>query len=271
MPSWPELSKRERATLVAAIALVAVLPLLPPIEQDQSYHHFADTRSWLGIRNAADVLSNLAFLAAGVVGLARLPSSRLALPEATRRALWVFFTGLILTGLGSGWYHLGPGDRSLLWDRMGMTVSFAGVLAAIISQRVSERLATPMLYVLLAAGLGSVLYWAESGSLSAYALIQFGGMLALLGLLLLAREPRDVLPWGQVLIWYGLAKIFESGDRLIWSWSNGLFAGHAIKHLAAAGAGFALAHALTAPKTSLFRAARHANGSTNIPPSRTAE
>ena len=156
----------------------------------------------------------------------------------------MFFVGLVLTGFGSGWYHLHPTDRTLFWDRLTMTVSFAGVLAAMISQRVSERVAAPMLYLLIAAGMGSVLYWAESGSLSPYALLQFGGLLALLGLLVLTREPKDELPWGQVLIWYGLAKVLESADALIWTWTSGVVAGHALKHLAAAGAGFAVARAL---------------------------
>ena len=246
MPVSPDLSKRELATLAAAIALLAALPLLPSIQQDQSYHQFADSRTWLGIPNGADVLSNLAFIAAGALGLARLPPAARRLAETTRRALCVFFVGLVLTGLGSSWYHLHPTDETLFWDRLGMTVSFAGVLAAIISQRVSERFATPMLYALLAAGIGSVLYWAESGSLSPYVLIQFGGLLALLGLLALTREPRYPLPWGQVLLWYGVAKVFESADRVIWAWTGGLVGGHALKHLAAAGAGFALASALKA-------------------------
>jgi hypothetical protein len=52
-------------------ASLAALPLLPPIPQDQDYHHFADTRVLLGIPNVWNVISNLPFIAAGAVGLAR--------------------------------------------------------------------------------------------------------------------------------------------------------------------------------------------------------
>jgi hypothetical protein len=237
-------SRREAVTVVAATVLLVAWPFLPALQQDQAYHQFADTRRLLGIPNALDVLSNLAFIAAGLLGLERLRHTGTDLPKTTQRALWVFFAGLILTGFGSGWYHLDPSDRTLVWDRLTMTVSFAGVIAAAVSQRISERLATPMLYLLLGAGIGSVLFWAESGSLSPYVLIQFGGMLALLGLLVVVRGSGDTLPWGQVLIWYGVAKGFESADRVIWTATSGIVAGHALKHLAAAGAGFALAHAL---------------------------
>jgi hypothetical protein len=43
--------------------------MLAPIVQDQAYHHFADARAWLGVANAGDTLSNLAFLVVGVMGL----------------------------------------------------------------------------------------------------------------------------------------------------------------------------------------------------------
>lgn len=244
MQLFSTLSRREAAAVSVTIALLAASPFLPPIQQDQAYHRFADTRQWAGIPNVCDVLSNLAFIGAGLLGLHRLPRAQGPLSTTTRRGLAVFFFGLVLTGFGSAWYHLHPSDRTLFWDRLSMTISFAGVLAAMISQRVSERVATPMLYLLIAAGMGSVLYWAESGSLSPYALLQFGGLLALVGLLVLAREPKDELPWGQVLIWYGLAKVLESADALIWTWTSGIVAGHALKHLAAAGAGFSLARAL---------------------------
>jgi hypothetical protein len=205
----------------------------------------------LGIPNALDVLSNLAFLLAGSWGLVLLRSRRIELSPTTWQALRAFFVGLVLTAFGSSWYHLHPGDATLLWDRLGMTVAFAGILTAAISQRISERAATPMLYALLASGLASVLYWSESGNLSAYVLIQFGGMLALFGLLVLARREDDVLPWGKVLIWYGLAKLLESADHGIWELTSGIVAGHALKHVAAAGAGFAVAAALMAKRLSL--------------------
>jgi hypothetical protein len=52
------------AALIAASAF-----LLPPIPQPQWYHLFADQRSFLGIPNFNDVVSNLPFAVVGVWGL----------------------------------------------------------------------------------------------------------------------------------------------------------------------------------------------------------
>jgi hypothetical protein len=51
-----------------AASLTALL-LLPPITQDQSYHRFADQRAFFGVPNFWNVVSNLPFIAVGVVGL----------------------------------------------------------------------------------------------------------------------------------------------------------------------------------------------------------
>src|SRR5262245_66556667 len=59
--------------LVALLGLMAasfaILPLLPPIPQDPSYHQFADQRTLLGIPNFWNVVSNLPFVLVGAMGL----------------------------------------------------------------------------------------------------------------------------------------------------------------------------------------------------------
>src|ERR1700746_1848008 len=59
------------ALLVLMVMSLAVLLLLPPIPQDQSYHQFADQRTLLGIPNFWNVVSNLPFLVVGAAGLRR--------------------------------------------------------------------------------------------------------------------------------------------------------------------------------------------------------
>src|SRR5688572_14452525 len=99
-----------------AVAGAVAAALLPPQPQSQAYHRMADGRTLLGIPNALNVLSNLPFVAVGLYGLARLGPGRS--PNAFRdaRERWpyaVFFVGLALTGLGSAYYHLEPGDARL--------------------------------------------------------------------------------------------------------------------------------------------------------------
>ena len=56
--------------LFAVTALIAVAGLLlPRIPQPQSYHVFADQRSFLGIPNFANVVSNIPFAVVGLWGL----------------------------------------------------------------------------------------------------------------------------------------------------------------------------------------------------------
>ena len=52
------------------VASLAILPLLPPVPQDPSYHQFADQRTLLlGIPNFWNVISNLPFVLVGAMGL----------------------------------------------------------------------------------------------------------------------------------------------------------------------------------------------------------
>lgn len=69
-----------KAAVPAALALAAVGwgVFAPPLLQDQGYHRFADTRLFIGVANAADTLSNLAFLIVGGLGLAFLQRERTA-------------------------------------------------------------------------------------------------------------------------------------------------------------------------------------------------
>ena len=68
------ISKRAGVRLLIVITAVvaAIGLLLPRIPQPQSYHMFADQRSFLGIPNFGDVVSNLPFAVVGLWGLVLL-------------------------------------------------------------------------------------------------------------------------------------------------------------------------------------------------------
>lgn len=92
----------------------------------------------------------------------------------------------------------------------------------------------------------SVVYWRMSNDLSLYVALQFGGVAALLLVLLLTRRGSDPFPWLWVVAWYGAANLAEAGDHALWSATNGLLAGHTLKHLAAAAAAAAVLSPLRA-------------------------
>src|SRR5215467_11057452 len=141
------ISKRAAMWLLVLIAAVvgAVAVVLPPIPQPQWYHMFADQRRLLGIPNFNNVVSNLPFAAVGLWGLVFLirPSfGRDGRHFLDRRERWPYlfvFVGLILTGVGSSYYHLQPDNMRLVWDRLPLVIVWMSLLAAIVAERMSLR------------------------------------------------------------------------------------------------------------------------------------
>src|SRR5579863_10657414 len=139
-----------KASLGLLILLTAIMIMaccfLPRIPQPASYHQFADRRSLLGIPNFGDVLSNLPFAVIGICGLVFLLRTRFRnnpqafLDERERWPYLFVFAGLLLTALGSSYYHLAPDNARLLWDRLPMTVTFMAMVSAVIAERISVRL-----------------------------------------------------------------------------------------------------------------------------------
>ena len=216
----------------------------PRIPQPESYHHFADQRSFWAIPHFFDVVSNLGFLAVGVWGtvfVLKATSGADATFLAAKEGwpYFFFFLGVLLTAFGSAYYHWAPDDARLLWDRLPMTVGFMGLLAAVLAERISPPLGSQTLIPLVGAGMGSVLYWrwtalAGHDDLRLYVIVQFGSLALVLALCLLlpSRYTRgsDML---AVVGLYALAKLFEGLDKEIFA-LGGLVSGHTLKHLAAA-------------------------------------
>jgi hypothetical protein len=244
MSPYRSISRKEIYVALTLLACAAVWLFTPAVAQPAEYFPFADQRPWLGIPNAADVLSNLAFVAVGLLGLFRLQQGQRPLDPVVRLSLNVFFLGLFLTGFGSAYFHWNPTNETLVGDRLPMTVVFAGVFGAMLAERVSIRSGLVVLLLMLVVGPASVIYWKTTGDLSLYGVVQFGGMSAILLLLSLTPRGHDPFPWWALIAWYGFAKIMEFGDVFVWHATRELFAGHAVKHLAAALGGLAIANAL---------------------------
>lgn len=251
--SFQSLTRHERWMALILLAMAGAW-LLPAIQQPPEYHDFADRRMLFGIANAGDVLSNVAFALAGLYGFFRLGRTRRALGPAVRAGLLVFFAGLVLTALGSGYYHLEPNNVTLVLDRLPMTVAFAGVLGAVAAERVSTRSGFAVLAAMLAIGLASVVYWKYTDNVLPYAVVQFGGMAAVVAILSTTPRGAEALPWWSLIAWYALSKFAEAGDAAIWHASGAMVAGHLLKHLAAAVGGIVIAHALGRPAPSASRA-----------------
>ena len=166
------------------------------------------------------------------------------LARVVKVSLLVFFAGTFLAGIGSAYYHWNPNDQTLVGDRVGMTVTFAGMLGALYAERISHRAGMATLVLMLIVGPASVFYWRASGDVSLYGVVQFGGIAVALAILLLTGKGNDPFPWWALLFWYLIAKIAETADVAIWVATGGTFAGHALKHLAAAIGALTIANAL---------------------------
>ncbi|HRP25790.1 MAG TPA: hypothetical protein PLF79_15235 [Thauera sp.] len=231
--------------------LAGGLLLAPPIAQPQDYHRLADARAlalgpWT-LPNAADVLSSLAFVVVGVAGLGLLRRA----PAPQQLPLGVFFAGLALIGPGSIHYHLAPTDTTLFWDRLAMSIAFAGAVGAVAAERLGPVAGRAWLCAWLLLGMLALTQWRLADDLRLYLVVQFGGFALLSVWLALPCLPGCLrLPWGWLLLAYALAKLFEMADQAVWTLSGGLLAGHALKHLVAALGVLPLLHALARPHNS---------------------
>jgi len=139
------------------LATLVLIFLAPPIPQPVSFHHFADDRALWGIPNFGNVASNLAFLIIAIIGLATVVKT--VAPPAIRMTFAVVFLGVLLTGLGSAYYHWNPNNDTLVWDRLPMTIVFMSLLAATIAELINRQISIRLLLPLVALGIGSVIWW----------------------------------------------------------------------------------------------------------------
>jgi hypothetical protein len=187
-------------------------------------HPFVDARTLWGMPNAIDVLSNAPMALAGLLGLFAWRGR--ALPSATQAALRVFFAGLLLTGLGSVWYHWAPDAAGLVWDRLGMAVTFAGALALAVSERVGQVQARPTLLVAFIAAVLSAVLPFTHGNVLPWAVVQFGGVALIVWAALQQPAPGAIgVRIGALIAWYALAKLLELGDAAVFHATGDLVSG----------------------------------------------
>jgi len=229
-----------KISLLIFLTLLAIIAVFArgPVAERTAYHNFCDGRTIFGIANFANVISNGLFLIVGIRGLSLIQRSGAS--TGIRVIYFSLFTGIVLTGLGSAYYHLSPNNSTLVFDRLPMTIVFMSLLAAIICEFISPAAGKILLAPLLLAGIMSVLWWhyteqAGNGDLRMYILVQYYPMLLIPVILLLFSASASDRSWHQlagVFGWYLGAKVFDLLDCPIWS-ALGFVSGHTLKHLAA--------------------------------------
>ncbi|WP_410497895.1 hypothetical protein [Chitinibacter sp. S2-10] len=230
--------------IIAAIALGMLIH--GPIVQLPNYHHFADRQAWLGISNAADVLSNLGFALAGLWGMSRLARNA-SLVETARTAYGLFCISLFLTAFGSGWYHLAPDNARLIFDRIPIAMACAALLAAVCYECYgsadSIKTQRRVCAALTVLSLGSVGWWQWTealnpgyGDLRPYLFLQVLPLLLIPIIQWQARAARAKrLALAAAIGLYIVAKVAELQDHQLFQ-QLVLISGHTLKHLLASAA-----------------------------------
>ena len=241
-----------RVPVVIVIVSALVLVIHGPIHQFAHYHDFADRRLLLGVPNAADVLSNLGLALVSLWALARLwPARRDARLAAGWPGYLLFFVALLLTAVGSGFYHWTPDNARLVWDRLPIVLACAGLLAAVRAETYPGSDAWTWASILAVAAVMSVGWWYFTdrdgmGDLRPYLFMQSLPLVLIPFWQAGGRASRaDRAAFALAILLYVLAKVAELNDHAMFSALQGI-SGHTVKHLLAMAAEAVIAARLVA-------------------------
>jgi hypothetical protein len=227
---------------ISLIAVVIIFRFVEPVPQDPGYHDFADKRSYWGLPNTLDVLSNIPLAIVGLMGI--IASQNRLRNRKFNAAVFqylIFFSGVFLTGFGSLYYHLSPSNETLIWDRLPITVLSIGFFCSVMAEMVSPKASLFLAGPLMLLGIGSVFYWnyTESlncGDLRLYGVVQFLPLILIPLILLMYKLPENYLPFIIGLVFfYALSRLTEAFDHQIFEILR-ILSGHTLKHIFAAAA-----------------------------------
>ena len=248
------LSRRE-AWLIGASVVLLVAGLVAPDMTGPGAGSvtLSDVRTIVGLPNAMDVLTSLPSLLLGLLGLSGLHCLERShehgrhapgqahdeLPGSALDCAWLFFAGLVLVAAGSAFYHLQPDDMlRLAGDRAAMAVALAAWFGRAGSAPAAQGAGGRPACVALAAGLLAVAVFHETGNVTPWAVVQFGGMALVLWMASMRAVSGGNRPMQLKLVWiiaaYALAKVLEMADGAVYELTLHLVSGHSLKHVVAA-------------------------------------
>ena len=128
-----------------------------------SYHNFADKRTFMGIPNAMDVISNIAIV---------IPALYLLQKQKKFSLLSIH---ILLIALASTYYHLQPTDDRIFWDMLFIATTHVVLLSYFIKDEYA--------IILYIGSILTVVYWKQYNDLRPYILLLIGIPLYIISLI----------------------------------------------------------------------------------------
>ncbi len=208
-----------------------------PHQDPSSYFNFGDQLRIFNIPHFTDVISNLVFLIAGLIGIIQLLKVQKKRATLSQISAWVLSLSSLLLCFASGYFHWTPMPETLVWDRLPLSLCFASMIMLLLSDRLNEigdKILLPLFIILI---LGSPLlalgtYYGYQ-DVRPYVILQLSSILVVIYLFLVTKKNKlSQRSLFFLLLFYVLAKAFEVLDHSIFD-MTGFLSGHNLKHFSA--------------------------------------
>ena len=247
-------NQKEHILLFVSLIVTMGMLFIGNIPQSLSYHYFADERTMLAIPNFMNVASNALLLVVGVTGFVLIITHKIR--SGFYQANLLFFVAILVTAIGSAYYHYNPNGETLVWDRLPMTMAFMAFFSIVMDEIVSPTFSKKALMPLVLIGAISIAHWQFTKhigkeDLRLYVLVQYLPMLLIFLILILYKHSPFKIITGLVFIVYLIAKTCELMDSAIYE-ALKIISGHSLKHLFAGIAPLLYLRYLIKQKKSLY-------------------
>lgn len=207
-----------------------------------SYGSLSDERTFLGIPHFLNVISNLFFLVAALLGGFFVWKDPRLFQTGWEKGLgYLFFIGLFLTAAGSTYFHWAPDRMGLLVDRLAIALTFSSFFGFLLMQRVHQKTGIILAPLLIAYALFSAIYWYITNDIRPYIVTQ---AIPLISIILITAMFRTKIFKDYYLliafVLYIAALGLDLNDAKVFEFTKETLSGHTLKHLFGATASFFL-------------------------------
>ena len=207
-----------------------------PLPIDHGAHGYADSRSWLGVPNAANVLVNLPIFWLAVWGWCVTRTGHW--PHALRLPWQSFHLAVMAAALSAAMYHASPSNMTLAATRTCMAAAFALLALGMLAERVDPRfgageICASVVALVMLAGVAAASTARHEGviDLRVLQLVETTPILLLLaGVLRMPGSHTQAQGWMITLALYAASRLFDLADSALLR-VTGWISGHTLMHV----------------------------------------